>query len=299
MSVKDVAPKSEGELFNLLERKLCTENGNGVSGALIAQVRDAAGFDAKRSLDAVYMGFWPSRGLLIEGFEMKSSRSDWLRELGNPAKAEDFIPRLDKFWIVAGRGDIVKEAELPPGWGLLVPRGAGLTQIRAAEALRDLTPEGTGRKKKRPLPPEFDRGMLVSMLRNASHRAKTTPEEISAAEQRGFDRGIDYAENDKRNAKLLYDALLTKVREFEQGLGTSITGLGYPRSDPATVGAKLKAVLEGEAELNTMEGRYRRIAADMASLLARAEGKLKEYGMDRDLTPEERMAQRVAEAGEF
>ncbi|MET0601381.1 MAG: hypothetical protein ABW167_05270 [Baekduia sp.] len=292
MGVKDVAPKTEGELFDMLERKLCTETGNGVSGVLIAQVRDAAGLDAKRSLDAVYMGFWPSRGLLIEGFEMKSSRSDWLRELGNPAKAEDFIPRLDKFWIVAGRSDIVKEGELPPGWGLLVPRGSGLTQIRAAEALRDLTPEGTGRKKKRPLPPEFDRGMLVSMLRNASHRAQTTPQEISDAEQRGFDRGVDYAESDKRNVKVLHDSLTTKVREFEQALGVSITGLGWPRNDPAAVGAKLKAVLAGEAELNTMEGRYRRIVADMAALLATGEQKLEEYGMKRDLTPQEQLEAR-------
>jgi hypothetical protein len=49
--------------------------------ATFFEVRDAAGFDSKRSADVITVATWPSRGLAIHGFEVKCSRSDWLREL--------------------------------------------------------------------------------------------------------------------------------------------------------------------------------------------------------------------------
>lgn len=45
------------------------------------EVRNAASFDANRSADALAFNFWTSRGLAVHGYEVKVSRSDWLREL--------------------------------------------------------------------------------------------------------------------------------------------------------------------------------------------------------------------------
>lgn len=85
--------------------------------AIMFEVRNAAGFDATRSADAVAMSLWPSRGLELHGFEIKVSRSDWKREAADPSKAEAVGMFCDRWWIAAPPG-IVPLAELPPAWGL-------------------------------------------------------------------------------------------------------------------------------------------------------------------------------------
>lgn len=79
---------------------------------LMEEVRDAAGYNSRRSADGIAMSMWPSRGLEIHNFEIKASRSDWLRELKDPAKADAIANFCDKWWIVAAPG-VVKEGELP------------------------------------------------------------------------------------------------------------------------------------------------------------------------------------------
>lgn len=284
MSASAKAPaKTEGELVRMLEARYSQDSGNGVSGCVIAQVRDAAGFDSKRSLDAVAMGFWPSRGLLIEGFECKSSRSDWLRELKDPSKAEQFIPTLDKFWIVAGGPGIVVEAELPPDWGLLVARGDRLVQVRAAEPLRDLTPiraSGPSRHKVRPLPPGFNRGFLVGLLRNGTARARVTPDEIQAAERRGCERGEAAARRDSGHYKERYDELYASVLAFQQESGIVIGSHGWAehRKGPKEVGAAVRAVLNGQQETDRLVARLKRLGDDARAIGDHARERLASYG---------------------
>jgi hypothetical protein len=98
--------------------------------ALLEEVRDGTGFNtAGRLMDAMAFGLWPSRGLEIHGFEVKSYRGDWLRELKQPDKAESFYRFVDRWWIVAGDKDIVKVEELPKTWGLLIPNGKALKTV--------------------------------------------------------------------------------------------------------------------------------------------------------------------------
>lgn len=107
---------------------------------LMEEVRDAAGFESNRSADGIAMSMWPSRGLEINGFEIKASRSDWLRELKDPAKAESIAAYCDRWWIVAVP-NIVKLEELPVGWGLmeLMPKGA-FKEIKKAPARENVKP---------------------------------------------------------------------------------------------------------------------------------------------------------------
>ena len=88
---------------------------------LLPQVRNGAGFSATRTADAIAMSVWPSRGLSLFGIEIKVSRSDWMRELRNPKKAEEIAQFVDHWYLAVGSEDIVQDAELPPTWGLLVP----------------------------------------------------------------------------------------------------------------------------------------------------------------------------------
>jgi hypothetical protein len=85
--------------------------------ALFEQVGNGVGWTQRRWADAIVMGIWPSRGLLVHGFEIKVDRADWKRELKNPKKAEEIQSFCDRWWIAAPAGLIAPD-ELPPTWGL-------------------------------------------------------------------------------------------------------------------------------------------------------------------------------------
>ncbi|MFF0736826.1 hypothetical protein ACFYVK_35095 [Streptomyces chartreusis] len=106
-----------------------------------------------RRADAVYLGLWQSRGAGdIDVCELKTSRSDWRRELDNPAKAEAWWPYSSRFWIVAPSTDIVPAEEVPDGWGLMVPgtRGRRFKTI-VKPAVRE---------------PKLSMGLLLTLLKN-------------------------------------------------------------------------------------------------------------------------------------
>lgn len=88
------------------------------SHALLFEVADGTGANAKRYADAVAIGLWPSHGHKIEGVEIKISRSDFLRELKDHSKAEAIYRYCNHWWIACPKG-MVSPGELPPTWGLL------------------------------------------------------------------------------------------------------------------------------------------------------------------------------------
>jgi hypothetical protein len=81
--------------------------------AFIKEFRDATGFDSKRSADALAIGLYRSRGLHIIGFEQKTARSDWLREMKSPEKAEAIGQYCDYFYLVVDSLNVAKVEELP------------------------------------------------------------------------------------------------------------------------------------------------------------------------------------------
>ncbi|MFZ5850337.1 MAG: hypothetical protein ACOYY2_02945 [Actinomycetota bacterium] len=112
----------------------------------------------QRVLDAMAIDTWGSGRFGVAGFEVKATRSDWLAELRNPSKAGVFLPYCRAFYLVAASPDIVRD-DLPAGWGLLVPRGRGLTEVRPSLLLRE--PE--------PMPPELLAGLARAAV-NTAHR---------------------------------------------------------------------------------------------------------------------------------
>ena len=108
---------------------------SGQAWAFFSMVREKTGAGVSRTLDAMAMSLWPSRGLELHGFEIKVSRHDWKRELSKPAKAEAMASRVHRFWIAAPLG-IVELEDLPPTWGLYEVDDKGqLFQSRPAPRL--------------------------------------------------------------------------------------------------------------------------------------------------------------------
>lgn len=143
---------TDGVREMLRVRYAAVSPGNGPRYVLAPEVRNRAGFSASRSADLIVMDTWESGPVRLIGHEIKVSRSDWLRELKDPSKAEAFIPYMAEWWLVVSDRKIVRDGELPEGWGLLAPAG---------NALRAVVKSSLNRQ-----PMSAPIGMLAAMMRS-------------------------------------------------------------------------------------------------------------------------------------
>jgi hypothetical protein len=158
--------------------------------------------------DAVAINLWRSRGYEVVGFEVKSTRSDWLRELKDPKKAEGCAAFCHTFWIVANEG-VVRTEELPLGWGLFEPAGNAL------------------RSKQKALPLEHRRELtvpfMVNIIRRAIEKGEMTSE-LNAAREAGRQAGIEEGlrRNTANEVHEKLDAFTTLHAEFKERTGIEI-----------------------------------------------------------------------------
>lgn len=193
--------------------------------ALLEEVRNATGFDANRSCDAIALSFWPSDGLRIIGYEIKVSRADWLRELKVPEKAFAFARYCDQWWIVAGAAGLVNEDELPPNWGLLVPNAKGkLHPVRGAVNVR---------------PEPMSREMLMAMVRTACE--SSWEPRLQALRGEAERQARASAEADLRQMRRSYEELRQRVADFEEASGVKISE-HYTGEQPQRIGGIVRAV---------------------------------------------------------
>lgn len=95
---------------------------------------NTAGNGQLRTLDALVLDRYKVRGHReVHGFEVKVSRSDWLRELRDRTKAGAWEAYCHRFWLAVPDPDIVRPDELPPGWGMLAPTDGELLPTRPAK----------------------------------------------------------------------------------------------------------------------------------------------------------------------
>jgi hypothetical protein len=152
-------PDTNGLHGLLVARYSQTAPGNGLRWVLARDVRNQAGFGGYRgpmlrTADLIAVDTWESGPVRLVGHEVKCSRADWLRELADPSKAAAFEPFVAEWWLVAADRSIVREGELPAGWGLMAPAGPRLRAVvRAA------------RREQPPLPIGFVAALLRAAVR--------------------------------------------------------------------------------------------------------------------------------------
>lgn len=184
--------------------------------AVMFEVSNDAGFGRSRSADAVAMGLWPSRGLRIHGIEIKVSRSDLLKELATPAKAEAVAQYCDHWWIACPvemlRGDDLVP-RIPQGWGILawtpaVGDGTGKAAKPATLRVYRDAPFLTADVDRSALP----RGFVACLLRRASEADagmvqamvdKQLEPRIKAIEDRHERRVAEYRDHNAQALKTL------------------------------------------------------------------------------------------------
>ena len=203
--------------------------------ALLPQVRNGTGFErSARTADAIVMGVWPSRGLHLHGIEIKVSRTDWMREKDHPEKAEEISRFCDFWWLAAGSESIVRDGELPPTWGLLVPNDKGKLRIKNVPT-----------ESKNPTP--ITRLFLASLLRKTTEAAavftdidaaiKAQVDKRAADIKADLEKKADYHTQQRLKA---YEELQKRVAAFEDASGVKLDR--YSEHFNVEIGQAVKAL---------------------------------------------------------
>jgi len=201
---------------------------NAPEWGLIHEVSNSTGYASKRHADAIAMSLWPSRGLLLHGFEVKATRGDFLRELRAPEKSAPVQKYCDRWWIVAEKG-VVEDGELPATWGLLVRYGARLICKREAPELK---------------PEALDRPFLAALFRRLSEaqinwipKGKISEELAEARKEAVEDHKRLNAHHENSAAKEA-KRIRERIAAFESASGVEIDRWRY-----GDIGQAVKTVL--------------------------------------------------------
>jgi hypothetical protein len=212
-------------------RKMLRSRYAGSAWAVFDEVHNHTGYRAgrkSRSCDAMVMGLWPSKGLELEGVEIKVTRADWLNELRDPDKSKAFRQYCDRWWLVISSRDMVKEGELPADWGMMWVRNRKLVVSKGAPKLEPLV---------------MDRNMLAGLLRRAS-QGSADKEEIKQEYQRGMKAGESHRQWDLKQEKERADKALGVIKSFEEASGVNISRSRYSMNgSPELVGEAVRLIL--------------------------------------------------------
>lgn len=199
---------------------------------------------SNRSCDLLRVGMWESRGLGIDVHELKVSRSDWLRELADPGKADAWWRFCSRFWVVAMPG-VVNVSELPDGWGLMLPpnRANGRRfRVVAPAASRE---------------PEVSLPLLVEILRRADN---TRLDEIDKLVMKHRDevQKARVAERSRLDAQTLGPEVRSRLElldKLEHAVGAEIANFGWGTDlplkdiDPKELAAAVRDFTQGHVAL--------------------------------------------------
>lgn len=208
-------PTDEKMTTPQLTEKLHTFYAQQQGWAFITQVRSTTGYASTvRTADAMAMGLWPSSGLRLIGFELKVSRSDWLHELKQPDKAEEIKQFCDEWYLVVPDPSIVKDGELPEGWGLMTATGRGHT-VKVKKKAVQLEPI------------DVDRAFLASIFRNITEKNMPLDRHVQILNEQLDDqkRWIE-RENQQKFDKA--DEAQRQIKEFEGATGIPFTSWNDP-----------------------------------------------------------------------
>jgi hypothetical protein len=202
-------------------------------------------------VDAVIVRAWAEA--VIHAVEIKASRSDWLRELGQPVKAEAALPYIDYFWLATSGPDVAKLEEVPEHWGLLVLQRNG--QLRAARTAPVL----------KPTVPIEGRRFWASMIRRAYQGSdeREIDQRIREATDAAYERGRKFGQDQERSHVRWTAEEVEQAKELKAAFGWTV-------GDVIRRAPEIKAFLESLRD----HGRITRLVEELRDAANRIEGAL-------------------------
>lgn len=197
--------------------------------AFLTQVRRGTGYaTAIRTADALAMSLYPSRGLHLSGIEVKVSRTDWLKELADPSKADEIAQFCDFWYVAVGDINIIQLGELPPTWGLIAPKGSGMTVVKEATKL-----------KTKP----FDNSFIAAIMRNMTDNMvsrDSIKQRVDDARKSGAESSNIYLKREEEKVKEMTDRIVA----FEKASGVRLDNWSVEHNKD--IGVAVRAVLDGK-----------------------------------------------------
>jgi hypothetical protein len=225
-------------------------------GTLIPEVSPNGPFGDGRRADALYVGYTAASGRCLIGYEIKTSRADWRREIARAAdKADQWADQCHEWWIVVSDPAIVKDGELPHGWGLMSPPTGGdhlMTVHVRAERKRDHQPSWDAVRSIMSRLETLRASTMKNQIWQIEQEARRTIRievEADLAKRRGPD-----AQELHRRLRVLEDALGCRVN-----WGDASTAM-YPTIDVAAIaqiGAAVKEYGDLTAAVEAIAARIR------------------------------------------
>ena len=238
------------------------------------EVPDSTGHQASRRADAVAMNLWPSR-MALHGYEIKVSRSDWLRELKRPDKAELVWRFCDYWWLVVSDQSIVKEGELPEGWGLMVPHGKGLRRIVQAKHVPAESPSF-----------EFMASMLRAGMAGKVDRTAIAGE-VQKARDDGYEQGVRDGSRQGRDAIRENERIMELFKGFSEATGIEVDRMDSGQHVGGAYNAAKRLLASwGEGAVRGRLHCMRRAMKNLQEQINEADAALESFGDEMDqLTP--------------
>jgi len=200
--------------------------------ALMQEVSDAAGFHRSRSADFIAVNLWPSRGLAINGIELKSFRSDWLSELKKPQKAENIFQYCDYFWLLTSDDNVAKIEEIPISWGWMTIKNEKVFVKKEAPKLE---------------PKQVSRHFMCSMLKRAVdktefvHRDSIKDEIEKQKESTKISKEWELKRLHEEN-----DRLTKIMNDFKESSGIDLHSTQWNGYKPSKMGDAVKFIMNND-----------------------------------------------------
>jgi hypothetical protein len=144
-------------MLDLIRQRYPTGDGMSLSHVVIEEVAPGTGWGSRpRWADALALSVWPSKGLTLDGYEVKATRADLKRELADPTKHVSLARYCDAWWLVAWDEGVLVDG-VPESWGILLTRDG-------EDGERELV---VHRKAPPQTPEPWPRAFVCSLVRNA------------------------------------------------------------------------------------------------------------------------------------
>ena len=207
---------------------------------VVKEVADST--SRNRYLDYLVINLWESRGQSIIGFEVKSHRNDWLKELKSPQKQELHAPYCDYFYLLTTSDNVAKAEEIPENWGWMTVRNDKLFTLKKAP-----------KQQSKPM----SRSLMVSIIRRAFnntdfvHKDLLEKEIEVRVENKIAAKAREYEYNMQKSNQIVEAANI-----FKEASGLDILAHRYSWDDSTKkMGEIVKIVLENKIEkyINNLE----------------------------------------------
>jgi hypothetical protein len=226
--------------------------------AFFREVSASVGGHGSRA-DGIAVAMWRSRGLEVHGIEVKHSRSDWLRELRNPSKAEQIFQYCDRWFLVTPDESVAKPEEIPPTWGWIVARKGKLFTIKKAPVLQAIPPT---------------KWFMCSLVRLAhqnvvAEQAADPERKLRERFEAGVREGEARAGCDAATYKATNERIFSDVKAFTEASGVS----PLSRWEGPKIGQAVQFVMNGglkekRAEIERIKYRLEQMVASVNDTLA-------------------------------